>query len=143
MDLLLAIGGVAHLQLELGDDLRVRLVGNVDDLRITPQSLSPVTRAFKTSRACRAAALVRAYEVRVPVDLYGDHGLGYPLIPPEELADDPDFRMGAAVLIVADVLDHQTVRAGQRAGAVGYALLPRIQPRPLGHTGLESRRVEL
>src|SRR5205814_764134 len=137
------IGGVAHFQPELGDDLRRRLVADIDDLRITPQGLPPGTGGRKTPYPARAAGLVRPDEVRVPLDRHGDHGLGFPLVRPEELADNPDLRIGATELIVADVLDHQPVRTDIAAGVAEIAGLPRVHPRPFGHTGLEARRVEL
>src|SRR5262249_28507463 len=40
---LLAIGGVVHFEHDLGDDLRVLLVGDVDDVRITVRRRSPRT----------------------------------------------------------------------------------------------------
>src|SRR5205823_12863132 len=94
------IGGIVHFQPELGDDLRLRLVADVDDLRITERGRPPGTRGRPTARAARAAGLVRADEVRVPLDLHRDHGLGYPLVVPEERADNPDLRIGATELIV-------------------------------------------
>src|ERR671939_112695 len=91
----------------------------------------------------RASALVRADDVRVPLDLHGDHRLGYPLVRPEQRADDSDLRMGTTELVVADVLDHQSVGTGQGAGAAEHALLPRVQARPFRHAGLESPRVDV
>src|SRR5579864_8343729 len=68
-----AIRRVAYLQPELGDDLRVRLVGDVDDLWVTESGRPPLTRGRPTARAARGAGLVDADDVRVPVDLHGDH----------------------------------------------------------------------
>src|SRR5205823_14486673 len=67
------IGGVVHFQPELGDDLRLRLVADVDDLRITERGRPPRTRGRPTARAARAAGLVRADEVRVPLDRSEEH----------------------------------------------------------------------
>ena len=72
----------------------MRLVGDVDNLRITESGRPSGTRADPTCRAARAAGLVRGDDVRVPLDLHGDHGLGCPLVRPEERADDPDLRIG-------------------------------------------------
>src|SRR6516162_1368570 len=57
---------VAHLQPELGDDLRVQHVGDIDDLRITESGRPPGTRGRPTARAARPAGLVGADDVRVP-----------------------------------------------------------------------------
>ena len=76
----------------------------------------------------------------MPLDLYGDHGFGSPLVRPEELADNPDLRVGATELIVADVLDHQPIAA---RGEGETAVLPREQQRPFGHAGQEAIRVVL
>ncbi|TMH68845.1 MAG: hypothetical protein E6H51_16895 [Betaproteobacteria bacterium] len=139
-----AIRRVAHFQPKLGDDLRVRHVGDVDDLRITESGRPPGTRGRPTARAARAARLVGADEVRMPIDAHGDHRLGLPLVCPEELADDPDLRIGATELIVARVLDHQSVRTerGIRWRRAELAGLPREQQRPFGHAGQEAIPVE-
>src|SRR5262252_2789134 len=105
----LAIRRVVHLQPELGDDLRVQLVGDVDDLRVTESGEPSGTRAGPTVRGARSAGLVDGEDVRVPVDLQRDHGLGRPLVGVEERANNPDLRIGATELIVADVRDHQPV----------------------------------
>src|SRR5215471_8153698 len=81
-----AIRRVVHLQSEFGDDLRVRLVGDVDDLRVTESGEPSATRAGPTVRGARGAGLVDGDDVRVPVDLQGDHGLGRPLVRVEERA---------------------------------------------------------
>jgi len=39
-----------------------------------------------------------------------------PLVIPEELADNPDLRIGATELIIADVFDHQPVWTDRGAG---------------------------
>src|SRR5262249_57229770 len=123
-----------------GGQLRGRLGGDGHDLRITESGRPTGTRARPTVHAARAAGLVRANEVRVPLDLYWVHGLGLPLVRPEELADNPDLRIGATELIVADVQDHQPVWSERRLGRrlAEFAGLPRVQPRPLGHTGHEA-----
>src|SRR5262249_18371516 len=129
--------GVAHFQPEFGDNLRVRLVADVDDLRITESRRPPVTRGRPTARAARTAGLVRADDVRVPLNLHGDHGLGCPLVRPEELADDSYLRIGETKLIVADVHAHPPVR-----DTAECPCLPPVPPRPIGPPGLEARRVE-
>src|SRR4051812_23751803 len=122
---------VAHFQPEFGDDLWIREIGDVDELRITESGRSPGTRAGPTVRAARPARLVGADDVRLPLDLHGDHPLGLPLVFPVEFADDSDLRIGAAELIVADVLDHQSVRTERRSRwrRAELAGLPREQQR--------------
>src|SRR5258708_34696681 len=78
----------------------------------------------------------------MPLDGHGKHLLGLPLVRPEELADDPDLRIGATELIVADILDHQPVWTDRGADVAEFAGLPGVQARPFGHTGSEVLRVE-
>src|SRR5215510_5163185 len=59
-----AIGGVVHFEHDLGDDLGVFLVGNVDDVRITVRRRSPRTCRRQTANASLTAGLVRADDVR-------------------------------------------------------------------------------
>src|SRR4051812_14653100 len=44
---------VAHFQPEFGDDLRIRDIGDVDELRVTESGRSPGTRAGPTVGAAR------------------------------------------------------------------------------------------
>src|SRR5262249_27021517 len=78
------------------------------------------------------------------VDLHRDHRLGLSLVGPEQLADNPDLRIGDTVLIVADVLDHHPVRA--EAAVVGWLTeqpgLPGVKSRPLRYTRNEAFRIE-
>ena len=129
-----------HFQPEFGDDLGVCHVRDVDELRITEGGRPSHARGRPTARAAGAARLVRADEVWVPLDLHGDHRFGSPLILPEELADNPDLRIGETELIVADVLDHQPVcfpGEGETAG------LPHERQRPSGDAGQEAIRDEV
>jgi hypothetical protein len=50
-----------------------------------------------------AAGLVSADDVVAPVDSEGEHLLRLPAVLPEERADNPDLRIGATELVVADV----------------------------------------
>src|SRR5213596_1909200 len=64
-----AIRRIVHFQPEFGEDLGVRNVGDVDELRITERGCPPRTRGRPTACAARAAGLVGADDVRVPLDL--------------------------------------------------------------------------
>src|SRR5215831_2587162 len=65
----------------------------------------------------------------MPIDRYRVHRLRYPLVVPKDFADNPDLRIRATELIVADVLDHQPVWTDQPEVAAECAGLPRVQPR--------------
>src|SRR5262249_34885792 len=103
------IDWVAHFQPEFGDDFRVRLVGDVDDIRVTVRGCSPGTCGRRTADASIATDLVRADQVPAPFAAEWVHRFRYPLVVPEELANDPDLRIRATELIVADVFNHQPV----------------------------------
>src|SRR5256886_635062 len=105
----------------------------------------PSTCGRGTPNTPIAAGLVRADDVLAPVAAEGVHLLRRPLVVPEELADNPDLRIGATELIVADVQDHQPVRTerGIRRQRAEIPGLPRVQPRPFVDTGRESLRVDL
>src|SRR5213592_4826983 len=137
------IGGDAYFQHDFGDDFRVRLIADVDDIRITSRGRPPGTCGPQPPGTPGAAGLVCADDVRAALNLYGQHLLRLSLVVPEQLADNPDLWIGATELIVADVLDHQPVWTDIAAGVAEIAGLPRVHPRPFGHTGLEARRVEL
>src|SRR6185503_19617751 len=93
-----ATSGVVHFEPEFGDESRLRFVRDVDDLRITIRGCAPVTCGLEPPSAARAAALVRADDVLATVLGEGEHLLHLPLIIPEELADNPDLRIGATAL---------------------------------------------
>ena len=67
------------------------------------------------------------------------------MVCPEEFADDPDVRIGATELIVADVLDHEPIRTerGIRGRRTELAGLPREHQCPFGHAGQEATRVDI
>src|SRR5262249_6100634 len=128
----LAIGGVVHFEHDLGDDLGVPLVADVDDVRITVRRRSPRTRRRETTNTSLPAGLGRADDVRAPVGGYEERLLPSPLVIPEDLADNLDLRIGATELNVAHVQDHQPLRTERRvvrrrAEAAG---LYYVQPRP-------------
>src|SRR5215471_21840057 len=104
------IGWIAHLEPEFGDDFGVRLVGDVDDIRVTVRGCSPGTCGRRTTDTSIAADLVRADHVLSSFAAEWVHRLRCPLVVPEERADDPDLRIRTTKLIIADVFDHQPVR---------------------------------
>jgi hypothetical protein len=54
------------------------------------------------------------------------------LVLPKQLADAPDLRIGPTELIVADVINHQTVWTDRGPGVAEQAGLPCVQSRPGG-----------
>src|SRR5712691_3479335 len=104
-----ATRGVVHFEPEFGDERRFRLVRDVDDLRIAIRRCAPIACGLETSSAGCAAGLVRADDVLATVLGEGEHLLHLPLVIPEERADNPDPRIGATVLDIAYIEDHQPV----------------------------------
>ena len=95
---------------------RVLGIFDVDDIRVTVRRCSPGTCGRRTADTAIAAGLVRADHVLAPFAAEWVHRLRCPLVVPEERADDPDLRIRATELIVADVFDHQPVWTDRAAG---------------------------
>ena len=65
-----------------------------------------------------------------PVHTDWVHILCLPLVLPKKLADNPDLWIGPTKLIVADVVDHQSVWTDRGAGVTEQAGLPRVESGP-------------
>ena len=124
-----AIGWVAHFEPEFGDDLGVRLVGDVDDIRVTVLGRSPGTCCRRTADTAIAAGLVRADHVLAPFAAEWVHLFHRPLVVPEERADDSNLRIGKTVWPCTEC---GVAHVAELAGLSGVHPRPgRIEPDPV------------
>ena len=93
--------GLVDLEPDVGDDLGLGLVGDVDDARGADGP---------TSGLAARRVLVDLDEVRMPADRHRDGGLRRAHVVPRELAEIGDLGSALALLHLADVEDRQALR---------------------------------